>query len=298
LRERTAAALAAAGSSGLVGISIVLTKSVSSQIDPVTLTLLRYTVGAVFLLPAVLRHRWRGLPASNLLFIAVLGTLQFGVVTISLNWALKFVSAGEVALLFSLMPALTLVIGWQSRGELLSPWKIVGVVLCFGAIGLLLGVMGIQPGLRGDSWLGYLAVLGGTLTAAVCAVLYRPLLGKTAVLPLGGMAMLSASVVLLPLVLVLNPTATLSLSESVWWVVLALGACSAASYGLWLWALMHASPTRVTVFVGLSPVAALVLSSVWFGQQIAVALIVPLAIMIFGLWVTHLDVPPATRIAG
>lgn len=298
MRERTAAALAAAGSSGLVGVSIVLTKSVSSQIDPVTLTLLRYTVGAVVLLPTVLRHRWRGLPAPDLLFIAVLGILQFGAVTISLTWALRFVSAEDVALLFSLMPALTLVIGWQSHRELPSPWKIIGVVLCFTSIGLLLGVMGIQSGLRGDGWVGNLAVLGGTLTAAACAVLYRPLLGKTAVLPLGGMAMLSASVALLPLVIVLNPTAVPYLSESVWWVVGALGACSAASYGVWLWALMHASPTRVTIFVGLSPVAALVLNSVWFGQQIAGALIVPLAIMIFGLWVTHLDVPLATRICG
>jgi drug/metabolite transporter (DMT)-like permease len=298
LRERTAAGLAAAGSSGLVGISIALTKSVSSEIDPLTLALLRYTVGAVILLPAVLRHPWRGVPGSNLLFIAILGTLQFGVVTVSLNWALEFVSAGEVALLFSLLPAITLVIGWQFRRESPRRWKIVGVALSFGAIGLFLGETGVQPGLGAESWIGGISALGGTLTAAVCAILYRPLLNRTAILPLGGLAMMSAALVLAPLVLALHPAALFSVPAAVWWILLSLGACSAASYGLWLWALRHASPTRVTVFVALSPVVAIVVSSLWFGEVIAGAIIIPLAVMVLGLWVTHLDSLPDTRVQG
>ena len=51
-----------------------------------------------------------------------------------------------------------------------------------------------------------------------------------------------------------------------WMAVLLIGLSSGIGYILWLWALKHTTPTRVTVFLSLSPITASLLGALILGE--------------------------------
>jgi drug/metabolite transporter (DMT)-like permease len=58
---------------------------------------------------------------------------------------------------------------------------------------------------------------------------------------------------------------------------------SGIGYFWWLYALKHESPTRVTVFLALSPVTAAFLGWVWLGEPLHAGAIGALALIALGL---------------
>lgn len=77
------------------------------------------------------------------------------------------------------------------------------------------------------------------------------------------------------------------LSIGGWLAVGFIGLSSGIGYYLWLWALAHASPTRVTVFLALSPITALLLGGLLLGEPISAAALAGTAAVMLGLWVAH-----------
>jgi drug/metabolite transporter (DMT)-like permease len=69
-----------------------------------------------------------------------------------------------------------------------------------------------------------------------------------------------------------------------WMAVLFMGASSGVGYFLWLWALKYETPTRVTVFLALSPVTAAVLGVLFLGEGMSPLTIAGLACVALGLW--------------
>jgi drug/metabolite transporter (DMT)-like permease len=82
---------------------------VTDQSSPVSLALLRYFIGFGCLLPPILWMRQLRFERRDLLPIGLLGTLQFGVVVVLLNFALQYISSVRAALIFSSFPLLTMV---------------------------------------------------------------------------------------------------------------------------------------------------------------------------------------------
>ena len=72
-----------------------------------------------------------------------------------------------------------------------------------------------------------------------------------------------------------------------WLAVLYIGIGSGGGYYLWLWALGHATPTQVTVFLALSPVTATVLGATLLGERISAPALLGLACVALGLWLAH-----------
>ena len=91
----------------LVGASVVATRFVIHQTDPVTLALLRYLIGALCLAPPILLGRKVRFAQRDLAPIALLGVAQFGVLIVLLNYGLQHVGAGLGAIIFTTMPLLT-----------------------------------------------------------------------------------------------------------------------------------------------------------------------------------------------
>jgi drug/metabolite transporter (DMT)-like permease len=67
-------------------------------------------------------------------------------------------------------------------------------------------------------------------------------------------------------------------------VVLFIGLSSGVGYVLWLWALKHTTPTRVTVFLSLSPVTAALLGVWILDEPFTPGVLVGLVGVIGGLW--------------
>jgi drug/metabolite transporter (DMT)-like permease len=171
--------------------------------------------------------------------------------------------------------------------ERLNAPKALGVLLTIGGVGLALGEKAIEGG-GAHEWLGALAVLAGALCGAVCSVLYRPYLRKYPALEVSALAML-ASVGFLAVLAAGEGffDALPTFTPGGWLAIGFIGIGSAVGYYLWLWALSHATATRVTVFLALSPVTASGLGVALLGEGLSLMLLLGLACVAAGLVIAH-----------
>ena len=282
------AVVAAAATGVQVGSAIVATRFVIDQTDPVTLAFLRYLIGFCLLLIPAWRASREWFSRRDMLPIAALGITQFGILIVLMNYGLQFIPSARAALIFATVPLLTMTLGALIGYERMTVLKTVGVLLTIVGVGFALGEKVLLPGATGVGWIGELAVLASALCAAVCSVLYRPYLIKYPTLQVSAFAML-ASVGFLALAAGFEGSFSSSFrfTTTGWLAVFFIGASSAIGYYMWLWALGHASPTRVTVFLSLSPITSAALGALLLAEPISALFMAGLICVILGLWLAH-----------
>jgi drug/metabolite transporter (DMT)-like permease len=281
-------AAAAAVTSIFVGSAIVATRFVIDQTDPVSLALLRYAIGFCCLLPPILLSARVRFERRDLLPIGMLGITQFGILIVLLNYALQFIPSARASLIFATMPLLTMILATALGYERLTLTKTLGVMLTIVGVGFALGEQVVKLGSVTNEWVGDLAVFGSALSGAICSVMYRPYLRKYPTLPVSAFAML-ASVGFLAVLAVgegffRSPP---RFTTGGWLAVGFIGISSGIGYYLWLWALNHATPTKVTVFLALSPVTATALGALWLGEKVSTTFLVGLICVVLGLLLAH-----------
>ena len=287
------AAGAAALAAVLVGSGIVATRFVIEQTHPASLALLRYAIGFVCLLVPVTLVGRRGAPRfrvapRDLLPIAALGIVQFGVLIALLNYGLRFVPSGQGSLLFATFPFMTMILAALLGIERLTLTKFLGVSLTILGVGLALSPKLTGSSASGASWIGEAAVLGSALCGAVCSVFYRPYLRKYDTLQVSAFAML-ASVFFLAVPAAFEGFfgAAPQFTAGGWLAVAFIGVSSALGYYLWLWALGNTTPTRVSIFLALSPITATALGALLLAETVSAAFLGGLACVVLGLWAAH-----------
>jgi drug/metabolite transporter (DMT)-like permease len=264
---------------------MVATRFVVDQVEPGALAMLRYLVGFLCLVPPLLltpRIRCLRFAASDLLPIAGLGIVQFGVLVALLNFALATIPAARGALIFATMPLLTLLLGAALGRERLGAAKAAGVALSIAGVALALGEKAYV--LSGEAWIGELAAFGSALCGALCSILYRPYLQRYPTLPVSAFAMLAA-VGALALLAAWEGffAAPPRVTAAGWAAVLFIGASSGLGYYLWLKALKGTTPTRVTVFLALSPITAALLGAAVLGEPLSSGALLGLGFVALGL---------------
>ena len=287
--------MAAAATGVQVGASMVATRFVIEQTAPASLALLRYVIGFLCLLPVALiagpRPRFA---ARDVAPIALLGIAQFGVLIMLLNYALRFVDSARAALIFATFPLLTMLVAAAVGAERLTALKAVGVLLTLGGVACALGERALERGAGGQAWVGELVVLASALVGAVCSVLYRPYLRRYRALPVSAFAMLaSVGFLIVPAAAEGFFAALPRFTARGWLAVLLIGVGSGGGYYLWLWALDHAPPTEVTVFLALSPITATILGDALLGETVSAWVWAGVALVTAGLWLatTHMEAP-------
>jgi drug/metabolite transporter (DMT)-like permease len=291
MTPRTEALLAAAAAAGMgifVGAATVASRFVLAETAPASLAFMRYLVGAALLLPPVLLAGLPTFARRDLLPICLLGIAQFGILIALLNYSLQYITAGLAALLFATVPLIAMTLAAALRIEPLTRWKTAGVLLTLIGVGLALGERLALPKSGPEIWLGIVAALGSALTGAVCSIGYRPYLKTYPALPVSFIAML-ASVAFLAVLAAFEGffAGVPRISLAGWGAVGFVGFASAAGYYLWLWALQHTTPTRVTVFIGLGPVTAALLGALLLREPLTPALLAGVAAVLAGLWAAN-----------
>lgn len=277
-----------------MGAAMVATRFVIDQTTPASLAFLRYLVGTCCLLPALVASEHTRFERRDLLPIAGLGILQFGVLIALLNYALQSIPAARAALIFATVPLLALLFAAGLGYERLTAAKTSGVLLTIVGVACTLGEKAIHPGGASAGWMGEAAVFASALCGAGCSVLYRPYLRKYPTLSVSAVAML-ASVAFLGVLAAAEGFfgAVTRFRMGGWGAVVFIGVSSGIGYYLWLWALNHTTPTRVTVFLALSPVTAAALGAALLGERISTWLLVGLACVVLGLRLAYRpDTPP------
>jgi drug/metabolite transporter (DMT)-like permease len=278
--------LAAATIGVQVGSAMVASRFAVDQTGPAMLALMRYVIGVLCLLPVVLAMGRVRIAPRDLGPICLFGIVQFAVVVALINVALAHVSAARVALLFALSPTMTMVIAAALGRERVGPMKAAGVLVSFAGVALSLSEKLWTP-TAGAAWLGTAAVLASALAAAACSVLYGPYLRRYPTLPVSALAMGAAVAALVPLAALEGSLAGLPTIDTTGWIaVVFIGLSSGGGYVLWLWALRHASPTRVTVFLSLSPITAAILGAALLDEPVTPHLAGAIVLVAVGLWLT------------
>src|SRR5512141_2461648 len=121
-------ALFAAAAAGVqVGAAMVATRFVIDQSAPASLAMLRYALGVLTLLPAILLSPRTRIARGDLLPIGLLGIGQFGILIALLNFGLQRIPSARAALIFATFPLLTLTLSVLLRQERLTGAKAIGV---------------------------------------------------------------------------------------------------------------------------------------------------------------------------
>jgi drug/metabolite transporter (DMT)-like permease len=280
-------ALAAAAATGVqVGASMVATRVVVDQVGPASLALMRYAIAVCCLLPpALVLGRGARFARGDVLPIAALGIGQFGLLIALLNVGLRSVPSGRAALIFATFPLLTLIFAAALGRERLTPSKLLGVALTIVGVAAAMADRLSLAEETARPWLGELAILGSAALGAACSVLYRPYLVRYPTLRVSAFAMLAAIVFLtLPAAGEGFFAAPPHFAPAGWLAVFFIGTASGAGYFAWLWALGHAPPSEVTVFLGLSPLTAALLGALVLGEPLAGGALVGVVLVIAGLW--------------
>lgn len=284
--------MAAAAVTGVqVGAALVATRFVVHDVGPASLAFLRYAVAVLCLVPPLLMSARTRFTLRDLVVVMALGIVQFGILIALLNLGLHYISSTRAALLFAMFPLMTMVIAALLGRERLTGKKATGVVLTIVGVGIALGERLFRESASGE-WVGAVLVLTAALCGALCSVLYRPYLARYPTLPVGAWAML-ASVVFLSGFAGLEGlfTETPRLGAKGWIVILCIGLSSGVAYVLWLWALKNTTPTRVTVFLSLSPITAALLGVGILGEHLTAGVFLGLAGVVAGLWIATRAVP-------
>ena len=283
-------AAAAAATALFVGSTMVATRWVIVQSDPASLALLRYAVGFLCLLPPLALLRRVPMARGDIAPIALLGIAQFGVLIALLNYGLQYIGAALGALIFAGLLLLTMGIAAGLRAEALTWAKSAGVALTIVGVALALGAELALPSATTQTWLGAGAVFAATLTGALCSVLYRPYLQRYPALQIGAFAM-AASVLFLCLPAGFEGFFATwpEFTAAGWGAVLFIGTSSGIGYYLWLWALQHTTPTKVTIFMALSPITAAGLGALLLDEVLTAPFMAGLACVASGLVLAHIQ---------
>ncbi len=283
-------ALLAAALVGIqVGAATVASRFALPETDPISLAFMRYTIGALSLVPFVLAGPRPKFRADDLLPMAVLGIIQFAILILLLNVGLTTISAGRAALVFSAFPLLTMLLGAALGREKMTTRKTLGVVLTMLGVGIALGDKifgGAGTGLTGE-----ILVLGAALCGAVCSVLYRPYLQRYPALPVAGYAMLASVLFLAVLGAGLGGlTNPLAMTPRAQVAVVFIGLSSGLAYFILLWAYARVTPTRVTTFQALAPLTATILGVAFLGETVTWSFVAGLTCVAAGI-VIALSIP-------
>lgn len=271
----------------LFGTSVVAVRIAVRDVPPLSLALLRFGLGAIVLLGAlaVFRRDLLRIDRRDLPYLATLGALFYTIFPVTFNAGLRYIEAARAAVIVATMPLWTVVLGRFIAHERLTMRQLVGVATSVAGVAIIM----INRDTRAGSIVGDLLLL----TTALCGAIYN-VVAKRSVARYGGLtttvyAMLLGTLTLLPLTLLVERVPSISsLSAQTIWLIVFLGVLGgAAGFSLWTSALKHLSPTELTVYINLNPVAATVLAATVLGERLSGAFAIGFVAVVAGVFVVN-----------
>ena len=267
------------------GMAAAVTRFAVGAVDPVLLAIFRFGGGFLVLLPIALLTRAPWPRGKDWMPVAALGAMFYGVFFVVYAEALVYTTAARGALAVSTLPILTMVIAALLGRERLSLRKTAGVLVAMAGVAAALAT-GLTDAPKG-AWRGDATMMAGMLSMALYNVLSRPLMARSS--PLGYAASGMAFGALLN-ILFAWASGGLALDELrlAHWVAGAYLGVFAGGLGfyLWVYALKVATPTRVANTITVSPIAAATLATVLVGERIGIPLVVGIAAVAAGIWLS------------
>lgn len=273
------------------GFQQVLVKATVGEVAPVFQAFVRFVLATA---AVAAWCGWRGIPVSPAAEPAgaaragLLAGALFAAEFACIYLGLQYTTASRLTVFLYGSPFwVALLLPRFIPGERLQGWQWLGLAAAFAGVGLALGdgLLGPANAALPRAWLGDLLGLAAGLLWALTTVVIRttPLSRVAPAKQLLYQVGVSAAV--LPVLsLGLGETWSLQLSAFAWGSLLVQALIGAfASYLVWMWMLAHYPATRISVFVFLTPVFALLFGAWWLGEPVTPGLVVALALVAAGI---------------
>jgi drug/metabolite transporter (DMT)-like permease len=274
--------------------NVVAVKAAIADVPPILFAFVRFA-GAFLALLAFLR--WRegsvGLPRADVIPIALLGLVGFGVYQDLFVSALSQTTAANSALITAATPVSTMLIAAAIGSDTLSRPKLVGAVIALsGAVGVVAATHGFSfSGASAGDMLTFVATICWSCYVAFGAPVLRrhsPLRTATWAIGFGCLGMLPFALVQLP---EFDPT---RVGPGIVALFLFCALLPAAAANVVLFAAIKLlGPTRVMLFQFLVPAFAVVLAAVFLGEAIVVGQVIGGVVIVAGILVATLRPRPA-----
>jgi len=289
--------LIAIASSALGGTAAAVTRYlVVGSADPLTLSILRWGIGFVCVLPVALALRVRWPARADWPGVALLGFAFYGLFFILYNLAVSYTTAARASLALSTLPLQTMIVGALLGIEALSWRKTIGVsIAVLGVCAALASGLSRAPA---GAWSGELLMAGAVLCMAFYNVYSRPFIQRSSALGFLAVGMGAGALALVIVGLLTGRLAVLqAFGQAQWLAGLYLGVAGGAlAFILWVLALQRASPTRVAATMTVNPIAAALLAQQLVGEPLTVDLLLGLVAVFAGIWIaTTTSAQPAMR---
>lgn len=283
-------------SSALGGTAAAVTRYLTvGSVDPLTLSILRWGIGFLCVLPVALLLRVRWPSRADWPAVVLLGLSFYGVFFILYNLAMSYTTAARASLALSTLPLQTMAAGAVLGIEALSWRKAVGVsIAVLGVCAALASGLAQAP--KG-AWRGELIMVGAVLCMSFYNVFSRPFIQRSSALGFLAVGMGSGALALVVVGLFTGRVAVLAgFGQAQWLAGLYLGiAGGALAFILWVMALQRASPTRVANTMTVNPIAAALLAQQLVGEPLTLDLLLGLVAVFAGIWIATTEpAKPAT----
>ncbi len=280
-------------STAIGGLTVVLTRLIIHQTDPLSLSFLRYGIAAMVLLGIMVAGRGIvRMTRGDTMVISLLGVFMYAAFPYCMARALEDTTAARGALLFAVMPLITIVLGAMFRIERLTVLRIAAIVVAIAGVATALGEhdAAIAPHApRGDGFM-FLAIL----SASTFNVFSKRFLIRYGSAPVMGWAMLVGVSILFFLALAFGKPFSGSLDFDLQgWIVVLLLAVPGGALMLFLWgrALQLITPTQAAVTVGLNPLTAILLGAWLLSEPVTANVLIGFVMIVAAIVLANMKNP-------
>ena len=243
--------------------AFVAIRHLGHDFSPGALSLGRLLVGALCLGVVALG---RGLPRPSrrdLVSIAIIGVLWFGVYNVALNEGERRVDAGTAAMLIQVSPVLIALLAALFLSERFTIYLAVGLALAFGGVALI--GLSTSPGGNRDV-LGVVLCVVSAVVYSVSVILQKPLMSRLQAVHVVWLACTVGAVACLPFLGDLVRETADAPASSIAWVVYLGVFPTAIAFTTYAFALTHMNASSLGVTTYLVPPLTIVMGLLFLGE--------------------------------
>jgi len=287
--DNTIGVLIAIVSSSLGGSAAAVTRYLVGNADPITLAILRWGIGFIFVLPTAFLLRAKFPSRADWPAVAALGVCFFGLFFVFYNIAVGYTTAARASLALSTLPLQTMIVGALLGIEPLTRRKSLGVsIAMLGVFAALASGLSKAPE---GAWRGEAIMTGAVLCMAFYNVWSRRFIVRSSALGFLCVGMGAGAAVLIVVGTLTGRIAVLTDFNAAQWTAglyLGIGG-GAAAFILWVMALQRTTPTLVANTMTVNPIAAGLLATQLVGEPITVNLVAGLVAVFLGILIATTD---------
>jgi drug/metabolite transporter (DMT)-like permease len=253
------------------------------DLSPAMVAFLRVAMAAAVLVPVAVAQgaltgarRYAG-------WLILVGATQVAGPFILIGAGEEEIASSLAGILVAAAPLWTALLArWVDHEERSQGLRLVGVLVGFAGVGLLLGV---DVGGSGAELLGGLAVVAAALGYSIGGLLVKHRLAGLAPVGMSGLVMTASALLLLPVALATPPDSFPSLGPIA--AVTALGLVgTGAAFVIFYWLISTVGPARTFIVTYIAPGFAIVYGAIFLSEEITVATIGGLVLILGGSWLS------------